>query len=209
MADEFKIISAYIGAVVRQWWVLVVELLLVFTDLFERISGTWLLPSTRIKVGIGFAALLIAQYRAYREVVSRNSELESEKANLQSQNTTLQEQQRSGAKREWRPKAWIESEALQNYLVLKSDGEFRLDSVSLKFPNGAVASRIENRENISSTGFRFPIPGDSLTKLWNIGERKGSIEATVIQNDRMVTVEVPFVAVQSCDKNTFWLKLQG
>ena len=39
----------------------------------------------------------------------------------------LQDQQRSQAKREWRPKAWIESEPLQNYLILKSDLEFLLD----------------------------------------------------------------------------------
>ena len=95
-------------------------------------------------------------------------------------------------------------------MILKSDREFLLDSVSLKFPNGAVASRIENRERVSSTGFRFPIPGDRLTKdLWNVGARTGSIEAAVIQDDHMVTVEVPFVAVQSVDRNTFWIRLQG
>jgi len=210
MRDEFKIISSYVVAVFRQWWVVVVEILLVLTDVFERIFGTWLLPSTRIKFAIGFATLVVAQYRAYRDVVVRTIGLENEKAALESQQEALQDQQRSQARREWRPKAWIESEPLENYLILKSNREFVLDSVSLKFPNGAVATRIENRERVSSTGFRFPIPGDRLTKdLWNVGARTGSIEAAVIQDDHMVTVEVPFVAVQSVDRNTFWIRLQG
>jgi hypothetical protein len=210
MANEFKIISSYVVAVLRQWWVVVVEVLLVLTDVFERIFGTWLLPSTRIKIGIGLAALVVAQYRAYREVEIQNLELENEKATLKGQTAALQEQRRAETKREWRPRAWIESEALQNYLVLKSDREFTLDSVSLKFPNGAVASRAENLEHVSSTGFRFPISADRLTQdLWNVGARTGSIEAVVTHDDCAVTVEVPFVAVQSCDKNTFWVKLQG
>jgi hypothetical protein len=210
MLNELKIISSYIVAVCRQWWVVVVEILLVLTDVFERIFGTWLLPSTRIKLGIGFAALLVAQYRAYREAVSRSIELESQKVSLESQKVALQDQQRSQTMRDWRPKAWIESEPLQNYLILKSDLEFLLDSVALKFSNGAVAIRIENRERVSSTGFRFPIPGDRLTKdLWNVGAKNGSIEAVVIQDGHTTTVEVPFVAIQSMDRNTFWIRLQG
>lgn len=207
---EFKIISSYVGAVLRQWWILVVEVLLVLTDVFERIVGTWLVPSTGTKIGIGFAVLAIAQYRAYREVAIQSAELENERAALESQYVALQDQQRSQAKREWRPKAWLESEPLQNYLILKSDREFLIDSVSLKFPNGAVAIRIENRERISSKGFRFPIPQDRLTQdLWNLGAKNGSIEAAVTQDGHMVTVEVPFVAVQSVDNSTYWIKLQG
>lgn len=210
MRSEFKIISSYVMAVFRQWWVVVVEMLLVLTDLFERIFGAWLLPSTRIKVGIGLAALVVAQYRAYREVVIKNVGLENEKAVLETEKTALQEHQTSEAKRNWRPKARIESEPLQNYLVLKSDREFVLDSVSLKFSNGAVACRIEDREHASSTGFRFSIPADRLTQdLWNMGAKTGLIEAVVIQDDHTVTVEVPFVAVQSVDRNTSWIKLRG
>ena len=82
MREEFRIISSYVVAVLRQWWVVVVEILLVLTDVFERIFGTWLLPSTRIKFGIGFAALVVAQYRAYREVVVRSIGLKNEKAAL-------------------------------------------------------------------------------------------------------------------------------
>lgn len=59
----------YVRAVLRQWWVTSVEGLLVLTDVTERISGTWLLPSTRVKVGIGLAVLTVAQYRAYRELL--------------------------------------------------------------------------------------------------------------------------------------------
>jgi hypothetical protein len=210
MRNELRIILSYVVAVFRQWWVVVVEGLLVLTDIFERIFGTWLLPSTRIKFGIGFTALVAAQYRAYRQAMIENVELQNEKAAIDSEKAALEQQQQSRSIQEWRPKAWIESEPLQNYLVLKSDQEFLLDSVSIKFPNGAVACRIENRERVSSTGFKFQIPGDKLTRdLWNLGTRTGSLEAVVVRNDHMVTVDVPFVAIQSMDRNTFWIRLQG
>jgi hypothetical protein len=68
MKAELKIIWFYVQAVLREWWVVVVELALALTDVFERIFGTWLLPSTRTKVALGLTALVIAQYRAYRKL---------------------------------------------------------------------------------------------------------------------------------------------
>ena len=72
----------YTRAVLRQWWVIVVEGLLVLTDVIERIFGTWLLPSTRVKVGIGFTALTIAQYRAYRELLLQSRAEKEKKTDL-------------------------------------------------------------------------------------------------------------------------------
>lgn len=68
MKLELKLISSYVRAVLREWWFIVVEVVLALTDIFERILGTWLLPSTTKKVAIGLLVLLIAQYRAYRAV---------------------------------------------------------------------------------------------------------------------------------------------
>ena len=68
MKSELLILWSYIRAVFRQWWVVIVEVVLVLTDFFERIVGTWLVPSTRAKLGIGAAALAVAQYRAYRQL---------------------------------------------------------------------------------------------------------------------------------------------
>jgi hypothetical protein len=69
MKLELVMVWRYIRAVFRQWWVVIVEVVLVLTDFIERIFfGTWLLPSTGTKVGIAVAALVVAQYRAYREV---------------------------------------------------------------------------------------------------------------------------------------------
>jgi len=68
MKSELGMVCSYIRAVLRQWWVIVVEVVLVLTDFFERIFGTWLVPSTRTKVGIGVTALVVAQYRAYRQL---------------------------------------------------------------------------------------------------------------------------------------------
>lgn len=72
----------YTRAVLRQWWVIVVEGLLVLTDVGERIFGTWLLPSTRVKLGVGFSVLTIAQYRAYREVLLQSRAANEKKAGL-------------------------------------------------------------------------------------------------------------------------------
>ena len=204
--DELKILSSYVLAVIRQWWVIVVEVFLVLTDLFERIFGTWLLPSTRVKVVIGFVALSIAQYRAYREIVLQKRRLE----------------QGAKEKREWQPKARIEPEPPQSYLILKSDREFLLDSISLKFANGAVAATIEvNRDHVRSAGFRFALPGDAIEKeFWGHsagprnGSAEGSIEAVVLRDDHAVTVSVPFVARQEVfTTNTgaivWWIKLTG
>jgi hypothetical protein len=68
MKAELKIIWSYVRAVLREWWVIVVELLLVLTDVVERVLGTWLLPSSRTKVALGLTALVVAQYRAYRKL---------------------------------------------------------------------------------------------------------------------------------------------
>lgn len=77
MKSELNMVWGYVRAVLRQWWVIVVEVVLVATDVYERVVGTWLLPSTSRKIGIGVAALIIAQYRAYRELLC---ELQSEMA---------------------------------------------------------------------------------------------------------------------------------
>jgi hypothetical protein len=69
MNEELKIIRSYMRAVFREWWVIVIEGLLVMTDVVERVLGTWLLPSSRTKVALGLAVLVIAQYRAYRKLL--------------------------------------------------------------------------------------------------------------------------------------------
>jgi hypothetical protein len=68
VTGEVEIISTYTRAVARQWWAFVVDFLLVATDVIERIFGTWLLPPTWAKVIIAVAVLVVAQYRAYREL---------------------------------------------------------------------------------------------------------------------------------------------
>ena len=68
MRDELKLIGAYVRAVFRQWWMLTIEGLLVLIDLTERLFTTWLQPALWIKVTIGLAVLMVAQYLAYRNV---------------------------------------------------------------------------------------------------------------------------------------------
>lgn len=74
---ERKLIWKYIQAVFGYWWFLTIEIVLVMTDLAERIFGTWLLPPFWVKVLIGFGALVVAQYVAYRaEAIKSQSALE-------------------------------------------------------------------------------------------------------------------------------------
>jgi hypothetical protein len=68
MNEELQIVGSYARAVFREWWVIVIEILLVMTDVVERVLGTWLLPSSRTKVVLGLVVLVIAQYRAYRKL---------------------------------------------------------------------------------------------------------------------------------------------
>lgn len=83
MKTELEIVWLYIRAVIRQWWwVVVIEGLLALTDVFERIFGTWLLPPTRVKVGIGLATLAVAQYRVYREILIQLRSRREKKTNL-------------------------------------------------------------------------------------------------------------------------------
>jgi hypothetical protein len=68
MNEELKIVGSYARAVFREWWVILIEILLVMTDVVERVLGTWLIPSSRTKVVLGLVVLVIAQYRAYRKL---------------------------------------------------------------------------------------------------------------------------------------------
>ncbi len=69
MMAELRLIWAYIRAVFWHWWLITIELILVLTDLIERIFGTWLVPPLWVKVTIGVAVLMVAQYLAYRAEV--------------------------------------------------------------------------------------------------------------------------------------------
>jgi len=66
MKKELQLIGQYTRKVFWKLWVLIVEGVLVLTDVVERLWGTWILPRTWVKIAIGFSALLVAQYLAYR-----------------------------------------------------------------------------------------------------------------------------------------------
>jgi hypothetical protein len=71
--EELRIVTRYLRAVLREWWALVIELLLVVTDVIERVFGTWLLPSSRVKMAVGVTVFVIAQYRVYRDLAISSS----------------------------------------------------------------------------------------------------------------------------------------
>lgn len=69
MMAELRLIWAYIRVVFGHWWLITIELILVLTDFIERIFGTWIVPPLWVKVTIGVAVLMVAQYLAYRAEV--------------------------------------------------------------------------------------------------------------------------------------------
>jgi len=68
---ELRLIWTYIRTVFGHWWLITIEVVLVLTDVLERIFGTWLLPPLWVKVTIGVAVLMVAQYLAYRAEAQR------------------------------------------------------------------------------------------------------------------------------------------
>jgi len=77
MNKELKILRTYFRAVFGHWWVITIEGVLVLLDLVERAFGTWLLPPLWVKVTIGVAVLLIAQFLAYRNKPPDSTDVDS------------------------------------------------------------------------------------------------------------------------------------
>jgi hypothetical protein len=68
MVREPEILRAYLRAVFRHWWFLVVEIVLVFVDFAERWFNIWIQPPHWLFLTIGIVVLVVAQYRAFREL---------------------------------------------------------------------------------------------------------------------------------------------
>jgi hypothetical protein len=68
MSEELKILGTYCRAVFGHWWFITIEGILVIMDLVERALGTWVLPPLWVKLTIGIAVLIVAQYLAYRKL---------------------------------------------------------------------------------------------------------------------------------------------
>lgn len=68
MNKELKILGTYCRAVFGHWWFITIEGILVIVDLVERALGTWVLPPLWVKLTIGIAVLVVAQFLAYRRL---------------------------------------------------------------------------------------------------------------------------------------------
>jgi hypothetical protein len=120
----------------------------------------------------------------------------------------------------WRPSARIESQPRENYLILKSDHEFKIERIALLASSGAVVSEIPQKDSamLRSTGYGVP-PQDKITQLWNdsLGPRNGwatgTIQVDVSRDGGTVVVSVPFMAKQDFDSQgstTYgWIRLTG
>lgn len=84
----------------------------------------------------------------------------------------------------WQPTARIESDKGNNFLILKSDREFKLLKIALNGPAGAEIYQLPNPpdwERVQSSGYRVPIPQKGLTDVWNNfgGPRNGWVTAAI------------------------------
>ncbi len=93
MVREREILWAYVRAVFRHWWFIVVEILLVAVDFAERWFNIWIQPPHWLLLTIGIAVLAAAQYRAFRELYQTHSKalvgLETERAASNSRTSQL------------------------------------------------------------------------------------------------------------------------
>ena len=121
----------------------------------------------------------------------------------------------------WRPLARIESQPRENFLILKSDQEFKIGRIALLAANGTVVSEIPQKDSVMvrSTGFRVTLPPDKITQLWNdssgprSGWATGTIQVEVSRDEGTVEILVPFMAKQDFDSQgstTYaWIRLTG
>ncbi len=77
------VLSKYIRAVSKYWWVVLVGWLLGIVDLAERILGTWWLPTAWTKWAAGIVGLVTAQFLAYRDLQRENDDQQTEIERLQ------------------------------------------------------------------------------------------------------------------------------
>ncbi|HZU43095.1 MAG TPA: hypothetical protein VE994_10515 [Terriglobales bacterium] len=67
---ELRILSTYIRAIFKYWWLLVGDVVLLLLDATERVLGTWFLPPAWVKILVGVVLLTLAQYLAYRDLAA-------------------------------------------------------------------------------------------------------------------------------------------
>ena len=84
----------------------------------------------------------------------------------------------------WEPDTRIENAEHENFLILKSDREFRLHRVTVMGPTGAVVYVLPESpewEQLRSQGYRILIPAAALTEVWNNsgGPREGRAAASI------------------------------
>lgn len=125
------------------------------------------------------------------------------------------------AQNRWRPSARIESAQGENWLILKSDREFKIERITIRGANDAVVAEIRQTdwEMLRSKGFRVPLPLDKITQVWNDssgprnGWATGSLGVEVSDQQGLVNLSVPFMAKSefytSAKGMQAWIKLTG
>ena len=78
MSNKQPLLWMYARRVLRYWWVVVVEVVLVATDFVERFFGDWYRFPLWAKVAIGSGVLVVAQYLAYRELAISKENIQAE-----------------------------------------------------------------------------------------------------------------------------------
>lgn len=74
LRKELRTIGEYVRAVGKHWMVIVIGLGLTGVDFVERIFGTWFVFPWWLRLTIGTAGLIVAQYLAYRDFIKAKQE---------------------------------------------------------------------------------------------------------------------------------------
>jgi hypothetical protein len=90
LREELKTVGKYIRAVGKHWMVIVIGLGLTGVDFVERMFGTWFVFPLWLRLAVGIAGLIVAQYLAYRDFVKAKYErLTDEQMNTKIENDSL------------------------------------------------------------------------------------------------------------------------
>jgi len=90
LREELKSVGEYLRAVGKHWAVIIIGLCLTVMDFVERIFGTWFVFPLWLRLTIGIAALILAQYLAYRDFVkARYQRITKEQINSKLENDNL------------------------------------------------------------------------------------------------------------------------
>lgn len=177
-----------------------------------------------VKHGPNYSAQIDSTNNALAALAATQEEMRKQHASgLESDKEHRADQERKAEAARWKPIVKLVSEQRGsewiNELHLKDSHNFFVVEIALIGPTGAKLHEYSISKNLASTGFRVPIPGDSINKItmnnqqfFQIETFDGGIRYTVqreTKDNTRYTGEVPFHGERAMVNNTCFYKLLG